>query len=40
MFILTFFIAVCCKENLVSTPWKWQDNSTKTYRSHEQRLCA
>jgi len=40
MFIVTYFIAVCFKEILVSAPWKWQDNITKTCRNHEQRLYA
>ena len=33
MFIVTYFIAVCLKEMLVSAPWIWQDNSAETHKN-------
>jgi len=32
--ICTYFFAVCFKEILVSTPWRWQDKNAKTCRSY------
>jgi len=30
MSIVTYFIAVCFKEILVSVPWKWRENNIET----------
>jgi len=29
---VTYFIAVCFEEILVSTPWRWWDSNAKTCR--------
>jgi len=31
---LTYFIAACFTEMLVSAPWRWRDNSVETRRNY------
>jgi hypothetical protein len=32
VWIVAYFIAVCFKE-MVSAPWRWQDNSAETHKN-------